>query len=111
MVEAAKADIKTLDVNEKLQAPFPPTIDEYFVGKRIEVKFEIYELDDKGKNKLIWFKGEVIVVKNNKKDVIVRWDDENEIDSCQRLLPTKWNKQCDGSWRMDIGQYKILDLS
>ncbi len=111
MVEAAKADIKTLDVNEKLQAPFPPTIDEHFVGKRIEVKFEMDELDDKGKNKLIWFKGEVIVVKNNKKDVIVRWDDENEIDSCQRLLPTKWNKQCDGSWRMDIGQYKILDLS
>lgn len=111
MVEAEKADIKTLDVNEKLQALFLPTIDEHFVGKHIEVKFEMDELDDKGKIKLIWFKGKVVVVKNKKKDLIVSWDDEEKNDSCQRLLPTKLNKQCDGSWRMDIGQYKILDLS
>ena len=61
-----------LDVNKKLQNIDHPTIDDCFVGKRIEMKFKMKEVGKKGKNKLIWCKGKVVAVKNNENDVTIK---------------------------------------
>ena len=49
-------------------------------------------------------------MKNNNVNVIVQWDKENEHNSGEKLLPSKWNKQTEGSWRLDIREYTILDI-
>ena len=53
------------DRHQKKQPNSPPTIDVDFVGTRIEQIWEFVEEDDT--SKLIWCKGTVIGVKNNKK--------------------------------------------
>ena len=107
--EKAEEELDTQDVDENFQVITAPTIDENFVGQRIQVKFEMDELDDvTGGKKLIWYKGKVILVKTYKSSVRVKWDDENEPDSDETLLKTKWNKQTEESWRMDVGKYKTL---
>ena len=92
------------------QTIIAPKIDENFVGQRIQVNFELDELDSDGEKKLKWYKGKVLVVKNNNINVIVQWDEEGETDSGEKLLSTKWNKQTKGSWRLDIKKYTILDV-
>ena len=42
-----------------------PKIDEYFVGQHIQVNFGLDKLDSDGEKKLKWYKGKVLVVKNN----------------------------------------------
>ena len=58
-----------------------------------------------------WCQGEVLEVLSNKSrpTVNVLWDvmpdvDEyaNKTEDVVELLPSKWNKDCDGAWRMDI---------
>ena len=58
-----------------------------------------------------WCQGEVLEVLSNKSrpTVNVLWDvmpdvDEyaNKTEEVVELLPSKWNKDCDGAWRMDI---------
>jgi len=103
--EKAEEELDTQDVDENFQVITAPTIDVNFLGQRIQVKFEMDELDDvTGGKKLIWYKGKVILVKTYKSSVRVKWDDENEPDSDETLLKTKWNKQTEGSWRMDVGK-------
>ena len=87
----------------------PPNIED-IVGKRIEVKFEMSEVDTEGNPKLIWYKGKVIMVRNDKETAIIQWDDENEEDSGEKLLASKWNRQVKGSWRMDVVEYKVLKI-
>ena len=85
-------------------------IDKNFVGQRIQVNFELDELDCDGEKKLKWYKGKVLVVKNNNITVIVQWDKEEEGNSGEKLLPTTQNKQTKGSWRLDIQKYTSLDV-
>ena len=90
------------DKHQKKQPNSPPTIDVNFVGTRIEQIWEFVEDDDT--LKLIWCKGTVVGVKNNKKKVRIQWDKEYhrpgdpEI-SDETLLKTKWNKQTKKAWR------------
>ena len=106
----AKVELKKQDFDGKFQTILPPKIDERFVGQRIQVKFEMDELDGDGEKKLIWYKGKVLVVKNNNIQVIVQWDDNSECNSGEKLLSSKWNKQTKGSWRLDVGVYTTLDI-
>ena len=106
----AMKEVEALDIDQKLQEKNAPAIDETLFGKRIQVKFEMDELDEEGENKLIWYTGRVIGVKKNNKDFFIRWDDEKEKDSCERLLITKWNKQTKGSWRLEK-EYRTLSFS
>ena len=106
----ANVELKKKDLDSMFQTIIAPKIDENFVGQRIQVNFELDELDSDGEKKLKWYKGKVLVVKNNNINVIVQWDEEGETDSGEKLLPTKWNKQTKGSWRLDIKKYTILDV-
>ena len=106
---SAEEEIQRLDVNERLQSLIPPNIED-IVGKQIEVKFEMNEVDTEGNPKLIWYKGKVIMVRNDKETAIIQWDDENEEDNGEKLLASKWNRQVKGSWRMDVEEYKILKI-
>ena len=58
-----------------------------------------------------WCKGEVLSVCPNRRDpaVNVLWDAmpdvtkyRNETKEEVNLLPSKWNKDCDGAWMMDV---------
>jgi len=79
------------------------------VGRRIDV-LSAFELDD-GSSTLRWCQGEVLSVVEGSKDpaVEVEWDAmpdvagfEDSQVSNQRLLPSLWNKDKDGGWRMDV---------
>ena len=51
-------------------------------------------------------------MKTNKSKVRIKWDGENEKDSEERLLPSKFNKpKTEGGWRMEVGRYKVLSNS
>ena len=106
----ANEELKKQDIDGMFQTINAPKIDENFVGQRIQVNFELDELDSDGEKKLKWYKGKVLVVKNNNITVIVQWDEEDEGNSGEKLLPTKWNKQTKGSWRLDIQKYTSLDF-
>lgn len=96
-----------------LQPFFRPELDE-LVGRRIDVlsSFEIKNEDGSHKEwKLRWCQGEVKRVYDNRKKPTVRvlWDAmpdcdgyEQPVETDQVLLQSKWNKEVDGAWRMDI---------
>ena len=71
------------------QTIIAPKNDENFVNQRIQVNFEIDELDSDGEMKLKQYKGKVLVVKNNNVNVIVQWDKEDECNSSEKWLPSK----------------------
>ena len=52
------------------------------------------------------FKGKVNAVRI-KIQVWVVWDDEDEINGCEKIFSCKWNKQVDGSWQKGL-IYKII---
>ena len=61
-----------------------------------------------GEAKLIWYAGRVVCLVNNGNKVRMVWDDESSRDSDEKLLPTKYNKQTDKSWRLYVKNYKTL---
>ena len=46
--------------------------------------------------------------KNNK--VWVEWDEEDEANCWEILLPSKWNKIVDGGWRKEY-IYQVINLN
>ena len=72
--------------------------------------FDILDGDGNGKKQsLRWCQGEVTkVFKDKKKPTIeILWDEiEESIDTVSRsnvvLHDRKWNKNCEGAWRMDV---------
>ena len=89
-------------------------MDQQFVGKRIEYLFLFDILDGNGEQPdkaLRWCQGEVTkVFKNKKKPTVeVFWEkveksidrDKEEITIVE-LQDRKWNKDCEGAWRMDV---------
>ena len=93
-----------------LQPFYMPHLSE-LKGRRIDV-LTSFELKSK-KKELRWCQGEVVdVVAGTKKPtVLVDWDEMIDVDgkageavrSKQVLLPSKWNKDFEGSWRLDVG--------
>ena len=51
--------------------------------------FEMNELDSDGTNKLTWYKGTVLVVKNSNINVIVKRDNKSECNSGKKWLSNK----------------------
>ena len=86
-------------------------------GRRIDVlcSFELDEKDKSGKKKegLRWCQGVVVKVlkRTEKPTVMVDWDELSDVEGKagaavrgeQVLLPSLWNKDKKGSWRLDVG--------
>ena len=96
------------DMYSQLQPFSRPELSD-LVGRRIDV-LSAFELDD-GSSTLRWCQGEVLSVVEGSRDpaVEVEWDAmpdvagfEDSQVSNQRLLPSLWNKDKDGGWRMDV---------
>ena len=80
------------------------------IGERIDVLTGFTD-DETGEHLLRWCQGEVIEVLDNrsKPTANVDWDPMGDVDggdkrttSSQVLLPSKWNKDREGAWRMDV---------
>ena len=93
----------------RMQPFLRPELDD-LIGKRIDVLTGF--TDDETKEHLErWCQGKVIEVFGNrtKPTVNVDWDPMDDVDggeehttSPQVLLPSKWNKDIKGAWRMDV---------
>ena len=106
--EKADEELDLRDIDGNFQAITAPTMAD-LLGKRIQYKFEMDEVDEEtGAAKLIWYTGRVVCLVNNGKKVRMVWEDENERDSDETLLPTKYNRQTNKSWRLYIEDYTTL---
>ena len=109
--EKADEELDLQDIDGNFQAITAPKGTD-LIGKRIQYKFKMDEVDEAtGEAKLIWYTGRVVgLVRNDKTYIKVRmvWEDESSIDSDEKLLPSKWNKQTDKSWRLYIENYTTL---
>jgi hypothetical protein len=89
-----------------------PELDE-LIEKRIDVLYS-FELD-LGEKTLRWCQCKVleVLIEKKKPIVLVHWDPmpdvegkENSSEETEQvLLPSKWNKNVVGAWRMDINVY------
>ena len=94
----------------EMQSRVVPKIDDSFLDKRIDVLFCFDILDGIENEKgLRWCQGKVINIISGKKKptVEVLWDAIPELNIEQHrtieVLPgSKWNKDTEGAWRMDI---------
>ena len=103
-----RAQVKTdLNVNEdkwksKCQPYKAPKRDKDLINNKIEVCFEMDGAD--GSTFFKWFVGKVLVVYEGKEDkdqVLVTWDDENEDNSVEILTQGNFNKEKKaGAWRL-----------
>ena len=106
--EKADEELDLRDIDGNFQAITAPTMAD-LLGKRIQYKFEMDEVDEEtGAAKLIWYTGRVVCLVNNGNKVRMVWEDEDERDSDETLLPTKYNRQTNKSWRLYIEDYKTL---
>ena len=81
------------------------------IGKQIDVLCS-FDIDiRKGMKELRWRQGEVLEIVESARDptVKVKWDAqldahgyEEETITNQRLLPSRWRKDRDGGWRLDV---------
>ena len=93
--------------HETQQSKESPEQNEEFIGTNIEQLWNFTETDGSTKN--IWCKGTVVGVSNNKKypKIRIKWDTvylrpgEPEVSE-EVLLKTKWNKQTEKSWRLNL---------
>jgi hypothetical protein len=79
------------------------------MNERIDVLSEFKMLENKT-SKLRWCEGEVVHVYEEQRvpTVCMQWDPipdctgwETHTESNQKLLPTRWNKDVVGAWRLD----------
>ena len=92
-----------VDPYEKSQGP-RPDVDENFIGAKIEQLWEYTEKD--GTVVPQWCQGTVVAVKKNSR-VHIKWDKsclrEGDPEITQeKFLKTKWNKQVNEAWRMNL---------
>ena len=99
----------------ELQPFYRPELNE-LMNERIDV---LVSFDVKDGKELRWCQGEVIKVydknKTTKPTVRVRWDPMPDVEgedkiteSDYALLPSKWKKDVDGAWHMDVN-IEIVD--
>ena len=94
-------------IHATMQSFYPPELCD-LVDQRIDV-LAAFGFDDDG-DQLRWCQGKVIEVHPTMKDTVkVLWDGipdcagwENPTEDLQLLLPSKWNKDIVGAWRMDL---------
>ena len=93
-----------------------PEIDERLVGKRIEVVIHYTLPDGVFGEALMWCSGEVVDVDPRPyvtfpkgKSATIKWDANDRVQpaepvstSATKLLPSRWNKDGVGAWRMDL---------
>ena len=101
-----------------------PNVDQSLVGRRIEVLFQMTMPD--GSSELLWCSGCVAVACDGTnmqprskyeagRAAMIMWDANPNIGvtlenpngepahlAPQRLLPSKWNKSCEGAWRYEL---------
>ena len=91
----------------RMQPFYRPELED-LVGRRIDV---LYSLKAGGNDVLRWCQGEVLEVCENVSSpkVKVAWDPTPDIEGSEEgevsdkvLLPSLWNKDVDGAWRLDI---------
>ena len=93
-----------------LLQPFSrPNVNE-LLGQRIDVLYSC-TLPGDGGNVLRWCQGEVIEIYTGKQKPTVRvlWDPMPDVEGSEEssetnaiLLPSKWRKETEGGWRMDV---------
>ena len=93
-----------------LLQPFSrPNVNE-LLGQRIDVLYSC-TLPGGGGNVLRWCQGEVIEIYTGKQKPTVRvlWDPMPDVEGSEEssetnaiLLPSKWRKETEGGWRMDV---------
>lgn len=109
-----------------MQPWIKPFIDKEFEGERIDVllSVDINQADGTVLKELKWFQGEVQKVlvcekkgSSARPKVKVLWDGSSDVEgaeaqsvSVQELMKSKWKKQVDGAWRMDVGADDVIEL-
>ena len=93
-----------VDKYEKMQGKMPKR-DEQLIGTRIEQLWVFTEED--GTKVPEWCRGVVVAIKSGDR-VRIEWDDACHRDgdpkfSDKKLLKSKWNKQVERAWRLDLG--------
>ena len=92
----------------RMQPFYRPPLED-LVDSRIDVLFELTL--SKGEKVLRWCQGKVVKVYEESRDpiVCVNWDPCPDIEGSeeggeldQKLLPSLWNKNVKGAWRMDV---------
>ena len=93
--------------HESQQPTQPPKLNEDFIGMHIEQLWNFTE--DSGTKVRIWCKGKVVSVSNNKRypKIRIKWDPlylrPGELEVTEEvLLPSKWNKQDEKAWRLNL---------
>ena len=92
----------------RMQPFFRPELAD-LIGKRIDVLID-FVMEGDEENKPRWCQGEVIeVAEKCEPTVMVHWDPMSDVNdgdqyetSLQKLLPSLWNKDREGAWRMDV---------
>jgi hypothetical protein len=94
-------------IHASMQSWFPPALCDFF-NQRIDVLAK-FHMPDKSKKNMRWCQGEVTEVCEKQNTVKVCWDPipdctgwEMLQETYQILLPSKWNKDVNGAWRMDL---------
>jgi hypothetical protein len=93
-----------VDKYEKMQGKMPKR-DEQLIDTRIEQLWVFTEED--GTKVPEWCRGVVVAIKSGDR-VRIEWDDACRRDgdpkfSDEKLLKSKWNKQVERAWRLDLG--------
>ena len=98
----------------RMQPFYRPEVED-LVGRRIDV---LYSLKVNGNDVLRWCQGEVLEVCENISipKVKVAWDPAPDIAGSEEgevsekvLMPSLWNKDVDGAWRLDIDCFEDND--
>ena len=100
-------------IYSEMQSRVVPTIDDSFIGKKIDVLFKFDILDgNENEQGLRWCQGVVKKIistgRSQKPKVEVLWDtipeelNHGQQTTIQILPESKWNKNVEGAWRMNI---------
>ena len=129
MVEAARAlktarEAKGIGDSYQARQGSRPDLDDRMIGTRIEVIFHYTLPEGVFGNALMWCAGEIIGLDPRPytsfpkgKSALVKWDANNRVEPAEKslelgtkLLPSKWNGDSVGSWRMDLDPLPTVDV-
>ena len=115
---ATKADREAKGIGDSYQQRqgSKPDLDERLIGKRIEVVFHYTLPDGVFGQALMWCSGEVVDLDPRPyttfpkgKSATIKWDANDRVlppepvsVSGSKLLPSRWNKDGVGAWRLDL---------
>ena len=112
-----------ISIHQAKQLRTAPKVDASLIGTRIEFLFE-FETDTIEEKTLHWCRGKINAISDGTQVVTgktrqtwkegeaaeVIWDEISEINMAEhttreKLDPRKWNKDCLGAWRKDLGEF------